>query len=510
MKHLLALLLWASAWLWFYKPSLTGLASLWRTGDLAYGWAVPLLAAGLGLIRWRKSPGAGCDPAPAPGYVCLALALGMALLGRAGDMDSLGLWSLWASVLAVVLLTGGLNALWNQALALAVLLFCLPLPLPLRLEAGRISAALTAELAARLLHISGTPAFQDGAMLDLGFLRMNVALACDGVRFMLPAMLVALLAGTWLTRGFWPRLILVAAAPGLAVLANGLRLGLAGYLARHSSLLAAQSFYHEVSGYGAFGLVLAGLLGLVLVFRLSAGRSGAADLDRVGGAALFGPLSPPLNRNSVLHVLVAAAVLAACVPAFPKILNVRGQFAREEFAAFPSSLGKWEQDAEASARGQGLAWAGDDTLSRIYRSGNRPERVGLRIAYRRVQRPPYHIREALVPPAGEGWVLTGQAALPPSEEAGRDFPVWRGVFERKGERVLAYVWLRGRGRAQAVSWRGRLALAWDTLFTRRADGALLRLDLPLPPGMTLAEGEKVLDGFCQGFKDILPAYVPEP
>jgi EpsI family protein len=202
--------------------------------------------------------------------------------------------------------------------------------------------------------------------------------------------------------------------------------------------------------------------------------------------------------------------MAACVPAFPRILNVRDQFVREEFAAFPASLGKWEQDAEASAKAQGVSWAGDDTLSRVYLSADRRERVGLRIAYRLVQRPPFHIREALVPPAGEGWVLTAQAALAPSEGSGRGFPVWRGVFAREGERVLAYVWLRGRGRAQAVSWRGRLALAWDTLFTRRADGALLRLDLPLLPGMAVAEGEQVLDGFCQNFKDVLPAYVPEP
>ncbi len=509
LKHLVTFILWAAAWLWFYWASLTGLVSVWKTEDYAYGWFLPFLAAGLGLERWRKCAGGGCDPSPVSGYICLGLTLGLGLLGRAGGLDSLNFWSLWLSIVTLVLLLCGAMSVWNQGLPLLILLFCLPAPLPLRLEIGRTSAMFSAELAARLLHAVGVPAFQAGELLDLGFMRLNVALECDGFRFMLPGMIVSLLLGIWVTRGLGRRLILVAAVPFLAVLANGLRLAAVGYLARHASIHSAQSFYHEASGSAVFGLMLAAILGLALILRMSS-RAGAGDLERFGGPGRVCLLTPPLNRDCVLHVLVGAICLAASALSFPHIVSVKGQFTRETFATFPLALGTWEQDSEASAREPGVVWPADDTLLRVFVSADKQDRIGLRIAYRLVQRPAYHLQSGVTPPAGEGWTILDQGLLPPSESEGRDFPVAYRVFDREGKKILTYAWARGRGRVFVLDWTNRLALAWDTLLMRRADGALIRLDLPLRPGMSVAAGETVLNSFCREMKDILPGFIPEP
>ena len=55
LKHLLAFLLWASAWFWFYRPSLTGLATLWRTGDLAAALKSGVIGAA-GIDVYVKEP----------------------------------------------------------------------------------------------------------------------------------------------------------------------------------------------------------------------------------------------------------------------------------------------------------------------------------------------------------------------------------------------------------------------------------------------------------------------
>ena len=51
-------------------------------------------------------------------------------------------------------------------------------------------------------------------------------------------------------------------------------------------------------------------------------------------------------------------------------------------------------------------------------------------------------------------------------------------------------------------------LFWDSLFKRRTDGALVRLEMPLRRGQSVEEAQAVMDSFTRHLMKILPEYVP--
>ena len=241
-----------------YAPAIRGMVDQWRTDeDMSYGFAVPFVIAWIvwkERERWRALE-------TEPSWWGLPLLFGGAGLQFAGTLGV----GLFASSLAFLLSTvgaivclGGFAWLRVLAFPLALSVFMLPklafvynqLTLPLQLLASKVAAAI-------LTH-AGIGVLREGNILDVGGHRVAVVEACDGVRYLLSLGFMAAIfgylsdskSGMWVTR-----LILLASAVPLAILANALRVAGAGWLPSLDSGLP-----HEIAGCIIFALCLASLI----------------------------------------------------------------------------------------------------------------------------------------------------------------------------------------------------------------------------------------------------------
>lgn len=125
-----------------------------------------------------------------------------------------------------------------------------------------------------VFDLLGLPIEQQGNVLVLPTGKVGVEDACSGIR----SLTGCLFAGSFLAAAFvdrfWPKALLVIAALGLAFLANLVRgLFLTGW-AYHYGPDAIGGTAHDIAGYSVLGLTVLGLLGLLPLFRWTAGESG--------------------------------------------------------------------------------------------------------------------------------------------------------------------------------------------------------------------------------------------
>jgi EpsI family protein len=82
------------------------------------------------------------------------------------------------------------------------------------------------------------------------------------------------------------------------------------------------------------------------------------------------------------------------------------------------------------------------------------------------------------------------------------------VFEKGNEFLLSNYWFQQRGRIVVNEYRNKWYMFFDSITRRRTDGALVRIEMVVPPGQTVDEAQAVMDAFTMELMKILPEYVP--
>lgn len=196
------------------------------------GWWPGLLLVAFGAFGWLVGDAAG---------VALARHLGLILM-------------LQGSVIAIL----GPEVSRGLAFPLGYMLFLVPagegLVPPLQ--------TLTARMCMALLDLVGVPAHIEGVFITIPNGWFEVAEACSGVKFLIAMAAFGVLAAHICFKS-WPRRILfVAAALILPVLANGIRAWGTIYVAHLTDARFAAGFDHVFYGWIFFGVVIALLMGI--------------------------------------------------------------------------------------------------------------------------------------------------------------------------------------------------------------------------------------------------------
>jgi exosortase len=170
----------------------------------------------------------------------------------------------------------------RQALAwwlpFVLLALAIPLPelvtstiaLPLQFRASRMGAAL--------LEWRQVPVRLTGNVIEIPGNRLFVTEACSGLRSLTALLSIGfLMGGLWLNR-FWSRTLLIALAIPIAVVINGVRVFLTGFLVYFVDPKMGEGFMHMTEGWLLFlvSLVLIGMAAAVLAFvekRISVARA---------------------------------------------------------------------------------------------------------------------------------------------------------------------------------------------------------------------------------------------
>lgn len=250
----------------YWQPFATLLRDWWQDPEAGHGLLLGPLAL---ILAWRRGIRADARPARALGLVAL---LGAVLLrhvsGLAVELFTMRL-SLLAAVIGLIVYFYGVRQAVHWWLPLLLLLLSIPLPavvvgslaLPLQFQASRLGAALMT-----WRHV---PVHLAGNIIQLPGRTLFVTEACSGLRSLTALLaLGVLIAGIWL-RSPWLRGLLILAALPVAVLLNGIRVFLTGFLVFFVSPQLGEGFMHLTEGLGIFIAAFALLGGIAwLLTRL--------------------------------------------------------------------------------------------------------------------------------------------------------------------------------------------------------------------------------------------------
>jgi exosortase len=212
------------------------------------------------------------DPQPSslPGLVLLTLALAIACCARWGmptasdDVRlSLSMFSIVAWWLASVLFCFGARTFRLFLFPLCFLLLIVPIPsfaLNWIIEFLQQQSASAARI---MFHAIGVPVTQDGIILSIPNLDIEVARECSSIRSSLMLVVTTLVLAQLFLSSWWRKVLLVVAAIPLSVAKNGLRIVTIGELGTRVDPAFLSGRLHHNGGILFFGLSVAAICALL-------------------------------------------------------------------------------------------------------------------------------------------------------------------------------------------------------------------------------------------------------
>jgi exosortase len=261
----LALGIAVAAALALYIPVIAGMASDWiEFPSLSHGFAVPLISA---YLLWNKRRRLAETPirGSLAGLVLVVLALGMLVIGSLGGESFVARLSLPLTLLGLVLFLMGTRVARHTWVAVAYLMFMIPLPYVTLKALTYQSRLFDAGLTATALGWLGIPVLRDGVMLQLPNMTLEVADECSSVPAIAALLALGAAYAQLQARPTWIRAVLTIGAAPLGLLSNIIRLILTSLSAYYLGPIALNNVIHKFNGTTVF---LATVILLVLLDTL--------------------------------------------------------------------------------------------------------------------------------------------------------------------------------------------------------------------------------------------------
>ncbi len=258
---LLALL---AAITWAYWPILLALVHTWeRDPRYSHGYLVPAFA--LVLLWLRRQQLAELMPRPTMwGVLLAAMGVGLYLLAGAINFDWLAGMSLLPLLAGLVALLWGWRVLRVVGPAIAFLAFMIPLPFRVERALGWQLQRFATISSTYVLQTLGFPALGEGNIIIMDSGELGVAEACSGLSMLILFFALATGVAMLVQRPLVDRLLIVASAVPIALIANISRITITGVLHETVGERVADIVYHDLAGWLMMPLALV-LLGLEIL-----------------------------------------------------------------------------------------------------------------------------------------------------------------------------------------------------------------------------------------------------
>ena len=488
---LAALVVVLAAMLILYRETALAMVTIWvRSETFTHAFLVPPIV--LWLV-WRDRARLAALVPRANAWVLLPVAF-VALLWLLGELAAVNAVTQFALVALLVLAVPavlGLRVARAVAFPLAFLFFAVPFGeflLPLLMQ-------LTADFTVAALRLSGVPVFREGLMFVIPSGSWSVVEACSGVRYLIASFMVGTLYAYLTYRSLRRRLIFMAVALALPLLANWVRAYGIVMLGHLSDNRIATGVDHLIYGWLFFGVVI------FLLFMVGA-RWAEPQAAAPAGADDGAPAPALPNRGEALASAAVAAAMALLV-AMPQL--AQRQIAQHESTvppalAAPVTLGAgWRLGSEVITDWKPTLENPSANLDAVYVRDGRA--VGVSVGYYRTQGYQRKLGDAeglLARSADNAWarVGTGERSLTVGE---RSIVVRTAALRRLGaadaESGLAawqLYWVNGHFSGSDSA--AKLRVAMDRLLGRGDDSAVI---VVYAPRNTAGGADTTLEAFLQ-------------
>lgn len=492
-----------------------GLVYMWdvwmMTPEYGHGVIIPFLSA---FLIWQKKDLIERVPMTGSwGGAALVLLGGLMLMvGELATVYTIVQYAFVVTIAGIVLAFAGRRAFGLFAVPLLFLAFMVPPPYFVLHNLSTKLQLFSSDLGVRFMRLLDISVFVEGNVIDLGGYKLQVAEACDGLRYLFPMITLAFLLAYFYKGSMWKRVLLVLSSMFIAVFMNSFRIGTIGVMVEHWGIGMAEGFLHEFQGWAVFMFSAALMFGELVVLHRIGHESGT-------WRQLFGIEFPnPTPTGSLIRdramprqFVVAAALLlvfAGVSTLLPRPTEVIPQ--RASFQGFPLQIGPWQGRLQTMEGVYQDALQFDDYLLADY-TDNAGSPVNLYMAYYNSQRKgeAVHSPRSCLP--GGGWQFRNfdQRTLGNVDIDGVPLRVNRAVIELGSQRQLVYYWFQQRGRVITNEFIVKWFLLWDSLTRHRTDGALIRLVVPLSSASGETDADRRLTDLAARIAPSLSHYVPD-
>jgi exosortase D (VPLPA-CTERM-specific) len=496
--------------LWLFWDGLS-LMWAWWLGSPEYSHCVliPPLAA---FLIWQQKDRLERIPfdGSVRGVVLVLLGGALLVLGQLATVYTLVQYAYVVTLYGLVLSFTGTRAFRVLAVPMLILAFMIPLPQFVLYNLSAKLQLLSSALGVWFMRLFGVSVFVEGNVIDLGGYKLQVAEACDGLRYLFPLMTLGFLMAYIYKGAGWKRVVLFLSSVPITILMNSWRIGTIGLMVEHWGIGMAEGFLHEFQGWMVFMLSAALLLGEMTLLNRVGREPGTwrqmfgLDIPAptpAGVTCRRRPVPPTFIAASA--VLVIFVVIGLALPRPAEIVP-----SRRSFVDYPMQLNGWTGHRQAL---EGIyldqlklddyllaEYAGDGGVINLYVSYYNSQRKGDAV----------HSPRACLP--GGGWQLRdfNQRAIPAVRINGQPLRVNRTLIELGDQRQLVYYWFQQRGRIVTNELAVKWYLFWDAVTRHRTDGAMVRIIAPVQIGGDESAADRRLTEFASQIAADLPRYVP--
>ncbi|HVC93788.1 MAG TPA: exosortase/archaeosortase family protein [Pirellulales bacterium] len=287
-----------AALVWVYWSPMVELSSRWSADpSYSHGFLVPLFSI---YLLWRRRTMAGAS-SPAVGWAVLFLALGTLLQLAASVLliRTLTHYSLPFFIASVCLGLWGWNGMKWAWPSILFLFFMVPLPGPTADLLAHPLQRVATKASTYAIQVLGVPAVEEGNVILLSEGRIGVAEACSGLRMLVLFMTLAAGAVFLVDRRPWEKILVLASAVPIAVVANVARISLTATIYEWGSAELADRVFHDLAGWMMMPLailLIAAELCLLSALMLVVPPSAPLALD-IEMAVKNGPFRSATPRN---------------------------------------------------------------------------------------------------------------------------------------------------------------------------------------------------------------------
>jgi exosortase len=255
----------------FAQPFTNTVRTWWSSPEAGHGLLLVPVALWL---AWRRGVREDARPDVPLGISLLVMAVLLRYVAALAADAFLGRASMLLALVALVVHAWGVR----QVLAwwLPALLIGLSVPLP-EVVIGSLSLPLqlvASKMGASLLALRDIPVQLDGNVIRLPGHDLFVTEACSGLRSLTALLSMGVLLGGVVLRRPWSRVAIVLAAIPVAVVLNGIRVFITGFLVAFVDSRLADGFLHLTEGWLLFVVAFAILSGITWLVRLIERRPG--------------------------------------------------------------------------------------------------------------------------------------------------------------------------------------------------------------------------------------------
>ncbi len=440
-------------------------------------------------------------------------ALLMFSLGELSGIAPIQMYSIWLFAVAATFSIGGWGLFRKLLVPLFIIFLLIPLPNVLGPMLTSQLQLISSKLGVWVIRLFGGVVFLEGNVIDMGSVKLLVAEACAGLRYLFPLMSIGAIAGYLMRAPVWMRWAIFLATIPVTIFMNSFRIGVTGLLTEAYGTSHTEGFLHFFEGWVVFvtSLIILVAFAWLLTKMLPDSPTFAKvfSFDHIFDTkeVVFSDKNQSWQTSLAVKVMLGSLIIAV-IASSPFAEREDSTVASKHFSMFPEMLGKWRANESRLPASVVESAAASDYYNGTFTS---PEGKGINlyISYYADQKlgPAPHSPELCIP--GDGWKITSNKPFLLKNKTGNLIEVNRLIITKGDHTIVTYYWLKQGKKIFRQQYMARLDLIWFAVKENRADAALIRMVSEVRSNEKIEDTDARMQEMATELLDVISDYVPD-